>query len=179
MTTLRTHAAAVALVCLVAAVATATGGCAPVAQPTFPPIGSTPQPVGDATAATRAAVIAALAARSLQADDAIRTYRPPEGPLLAAAPRSVLQVRLTDDPDHGYIVIYSLGSPAAALAAARDHQQYLATGTGGQSLLPPGTQVVLRVIGSDVLFFHWLPASSPDPRTKEIAEVLGALGTGV
>ena len=168
-----------AMVAGVLGVAVLVGACSPAAQATFPPIGSTPQPPGDATAATKTAVVAALAGRGLQADEAVRTYRPPDGPLLADAPRSVLQVRLTDDPDHGYIVIYSLGSPAAALAAAKDHQQYLATGTGGQSLLPPGTQTVVRVLGSDVVFFHWLPASSPDPRTKEIAEVLATLGTGV
>ena len=99
-----------AMVAGVLGVAVLVGACSPAAQATFPPIGSTPQPPGDATAATKTAVVAALAGRGLQADEAVRTYRPPEGPLLAAAPRSVLQVRLTDDPDHGYIVIYSLGS---------------------------------------------------------------------
>ena len=165
---------------LVLAVLLAVAACAPGTNPTtFPPLGVTPQPAGNATAATKNRVIAALAAKGLQAADAIRTYRPPEGPLLAAAPRSVVQVELANDPDDGYIVIYALGSDAAALAAAEDHMAYLARGEGGGSLLPPGTSFVVRVVGSNVLFFHWLPANSPDPRTPDIAAALGTLGVGV
>lgn len=154
-------------------------GCsAPTTRTTFPPIGATPQPAGDTTAATKQQVIAALAAAGLQAADAVRTYRPPEGPLLAAAPRSVIQVALPDDPTHGYIVVYALASPAEATAAARDHATYISSGPGGIQF-PPGTRFVLRVAGSNVVFFSWSPDNSPDPLTPGIADALETIGSAV
>lgn len=157
----------------------AFAGCAAgTTRSTFPPLGSTPQPAGGATDATKEGVIAALAAEGLPAGDAIRTYRPPEGPLLAAAPRSVLQVTLPDDPAHGYIVVYALPSAAAANAAARDHAAYISSGPGGIQF-PAGTQFVLRVAGSNVVFFSWSPGNAPDARTATIAQVLGTVGTEV
>jgi len=153
--------------------------CAPAtSRTTFPPIGSTPLPAGDATNATRLAVIAALAAAGLQADQTNRAFRPPEGPLLAAAPRTVLQVALPDDPDHGFIVIYALGSPNAALAAANDHAAWVASSIGRINF-PPGTQFALRVVGANVVLFSWLPGNSPDPRLDQIGPALDALGDGV
>lgn len=153
--------------------------CAPgVPRTTFPPIGSTPQPAGDATAATRKAVVDALAAAGLQALEAPRAYRPPEGALLAAAPRSVLQVTLPDDPTHGYIVIYALGSPAAATAAAKDHAAYVASGIG-KSLYPFATRHIVRVVNSTVVFFHWSPETSTDDRAAQIADVLATVGAAV
>lgn len=158
----------------------ALAACAPVTtRTTFPPLGSTPGPAGDATADTKQAIVQALAAKGLVAIDAVRTYRPPEGPLLAAAPRSVLQVDLTDDPDHGYIVVYALDSPAAAIAAARDQLLYLAQGVGGGALLPPGTHFVVRPRDSTVVFFHWLPANSPDPRTPEVADIISEVTSAI
>jgi hypothetical protein len=157
----------------------ALAACAPVTtRTTFPPIGSTPLPAGEATAATKQQIVGALAAAGLQAAEAVRTYRPPEGALLAAAPRSVLQVALPDDPSHGYIVIYALGSPADATAAATDHATYLSSGPGGIQF-PPGTDFVLRVLGSNVVFFTWSPENAPDARTPEIARILRTLGTEV
>ena len=160
-------------------VAAATAACgAPTTRTTFPPIGSTPRPAGEATAQTQQAIVAGLAAAGLQAGDAVRTYRPPEGPLLAAAPRSVLQVALPNDPTHGYIVIYALPSPSDALAAAKDHATYLSSGPGSIQF-PPSTDFVLRVVGSNVVFFHWSPDNAPDARTSEIAGVLRTIGTEV
>jgi len=164
--------AALAVACLVAVACTA-----PTIRTTFPPIGSTPAPAGDATAATRQQVVAALAAVGLQAVAAIRPYRPFEGPLLAAAPRTVLQA-LPDDSAHGNVVIYALGSDAAAKAAASDHASYIATGPG-KVLFPPGSQFVLRVVGPNVIFFTWSPDASPDPRLRSTQEALNQLGTGV
>jgi len=123
-------------------------------------------------------VLMALAAASLQATDAAQAYRPPEGALLAAAPRSVIQVALPDDPDHGYVLIYALGSPDAAAAAARDHAAYLASSIG-KVYYPPGTRFVLRQLGSTVVYFHWLPANAPDARTATIAQALETVGTEV
>lgn len=157
----------------------ALAACGPATpRSTFPPIGTTPQPAGDATAATKQQVIGALSAAGLQAADAVRAYRPPEGPLLSAAPRSVLQVALPDDPTHGYIMVYSLSSPADAAAAANDHASYISSNLG-KVQFPPGTQFILRTVGSTVVFFHWSPNNSPDERTAEAARVLGSIGSAV
>ena len=158
--------------------AVALGGCI-TTRNSFPPAGSTPKPAGDATAATVTQVIAALQAQGLQAAVSDRAYRPAEGPLLAAASRTVIQVTLPQDPSRGSIVVYALASPAAAQAAAEDHAAYLAAGIGGGVQYPPGTEFVLRVVGSNVVFFNWLPANSPDPGTQQIATALQGVGTEV
>lgn len=159
--------------------ALAVTGCASGPTTTFPPLGSSPRPVGDATATIRADVIRALAAAGIQASDSERDFRPPEGPLLSAAPRSVLHADLTNDPDHGFIVVYALGSSDAAVAAATDQLAYLESNTGGKALLPPGTQFIVRPAGSTVVYFQWLPATSPDPRTAQIATAIGSVTSAV
>jgi hypothetical protein len=164
------------LAVMLASGAAACGGG--TTRTTFPPVGSTPEPAGDATAATKQQVIAALAAAGLQAADAVRAYRPPEGALLAAAPRSVLQVALPDDPTHGYVVIYALASDADATAAATDHATYISSGPGAIQF-PPGTEFVLRVAGSNVVFFSWSPDNAPDPGTVQIATTLSGIGTAI
>lgn len=145
----------------------------------FPPLGSSPKPAGVATAATVAQVISALRTQGVPAVESTRPYRPAEGALLAAAPRTLVQATLPEDPDHGFIVVYAFDSPAAAQAAAEDGAGYLAAGIGGGIQNPPGTDYVLRVVGSTVVFFSWLPAGSPDPGTATVAQVLATLGTGV
>ena len=164
-----------AVVALVFMFAACTG---PTIRTTFPPLGVTPPPAGDATAAARAEVLAALVELGLQAEDAVRAYRPPEGPMLAAAPRTVLQAALLDDPNHGFVVLYAFGSPAEASAAARDHAAYVSTGPGGIQY-PPGTRYVLRIVGSVVVFFHWSPDVATDDRTRSIEDALLRIGSGV
>jgi hypothetical protein len=166
-----------ALLAAILAAAALLSGCAGVTT-TFPPIGSTPQPAGDATAAARQQVVQALGAVGLQPQDSVRPYRPAEGPLLAAAPRSVIEAPLQRDPDPALVVIYALASPDAALAAAKDDADYLRSNTGGIQVAP-GTQVVLQVVGSNVIFFSWLPADSPDPATATIAQALSKIGEPV
>jgi hypothetical protein len=170
----------VAWAVLPAAVALLLAACAPAYVPraTYPPSGSTPVAAGDATNATKQAVIAALAAAGLQATDTNRTFRPPEGPLLTAAPRTVVQVALPDDPDHGFVVIYALDSPNAALAAANDHAAWVASSIGRINFAP-GTRWVLSVVGSNVVLFSWLPKSSPDPRFDQIGPALAGIGEPV
>jgi len=124
-------------------------GCG-ASGPTFPPAGSTPA----------------------------RPYRPPEGALMTGAARSVLQATLPDDPDHGYIVIYSLGSAVAAESAAFDQARYIASGPGAIQF-PPGSHFVLRIVGSTVIFFTWNPGSAPDTRTHLIEDALNTLGVAV
>lgn len=155
-----------------------TGCAGGTTRTTFPPVGTTPQPAGDATAAARAEVVGALGQLGLQATEAARSYRPPEGPLLAAAPRTVLQASLPDDPTHGFIVIYAFPSPAAAADAAEDQAAYASTGPGGIQY-PPGTRFVLRIVGSTVVFFHWSPDVATDDRTRNIEDALLRIGSGV
>lgn len=154
-------------------------GCAAgTPRTTFPAIGTTPQPAGDQTAAATRTVVDALAAQGLQALESSGSYRPAEGALLAAAPRTLLQVTLPNDPTHGYILVYALGSAEAATAAANDQAAYLSTSVA-KAYYPPGTAFVLRVVGSNVVFYSWLPANAPDPRTPQIQPVLETVGTEV
>lgn len=153
-------------------------GCAGPNHATFPPLGSTPGPAGDATGQTAQEVIGALAAVGLQAAPTLRPFRPAEGPLLAGAPRSILQVALPEDPDHGFIVIYALANSATALAAATDTAAYVATGPGRIQFVA-GSHFVLRVEGSTVIFFTWSPDNAPDAHTHLIEDALGQLGIGV
>ena len=147
-------------------------------QATFPPVGTTPAPAGASTAGARAQVAAALSVEGLQVVDAVAAYRPPEGAIFAAAPRTVLQVVLADDPTHGYIVLYSLDTPAAARAAAEDQATYIASGPG-HVLFVTGSQFSLRVLGSVAIFFTWSPDNSPDAHTPSIALALSQVGDEV
>ena len=162
------------------AVGLLVAACAPAYVPTstYPPVGSTPGAPGGAAKATTNAVIAALAAVGLQAVETTRPYRPPEGPLLAAAPRTVIQVALPDDPDHGFVVVYALDSPNAALAAANDHATWVASSIGRINFAP-GTRFQLRALGSTVILFSWLPGSSPDPRLDQVGPALETVGEAV
>jgi hypothetical protein len=152
-------------------------GCG-ASGPTFPPAGATPAAAGDATSVTKQLIRGALGAVGLQAVDATRPYRPPEGALMTGAARSLLQATLPDDPDHGYIVIYSLGSAVAAESAAFDQSAYIASGPGAIQF-PPGSHFVLRIVDSTVIFFTWSPGGAPDTRTHLIEDALNTLGTAV
>jgi hypothetical protein len=173
----RRHGARAAPLVFVLSVAMAAtlDGCAATSS-TFPPLGSTPQPAGDATTATQQAVAQALGRVGLQASVSVRPYRPPEGPLLTAAPRTVLEVPLQNDPEPAVIAIYALATPEAANAAARDQADYIRSNVGGGIQMAPGTRVVLQVLGSNVVYFSWLPADSPDPATATIAQALASVG---
>jgi len=145
-----------------------------------PPAGNlgTPGPGGDPASATKALILGALGAVGLQAVDAAKPYRPPEAPSLAGAPRSVIQVQLPDDPDHGFVVIYSLGSATAAEKAAFDQAAYVASGTGGIQF-PPGSHFVIRTVDTTMIFFTWAPGSAPDQRTHLIEDALNTIGIAV
>jgi hypothetical protein len=166
------------LLTLMAAAAVATGACSGTTRTTFPPLGSTPAPAGAGTAATVGLVIHALSAVGLPGVEANRLYRPPEGPLLAAAPRSVVQATLPDDPAHGFIVIYAFASAASAQAAAEDQAAYIASGPG-RVQFTTDAHFVLRVFGSTVVFFWWSPGAALDARTEAIETALMKVGTEV
>lgn len=172
----RAIAQSIALAACVAAVAACSVGG--TERPTFPPVGATPGSAGQATAAARAQIAAALSVEGLQVVDATTAYRPPEGALFAAAPRTVIQVTLPDDPTHGYIVLYVFDSPAAALAAATDQAAYIASGPGRVQFVLD-SQFTLRVLGSTAIFFAWSPDNSPDSRTASIPIALSQVGAPV
>jgi len=133
---------------------------------------------GDPASATKALIVAALGGVGLQAVDATKPYRPPEAATLIGAPRSVIQVQLPDDPDRGFVVIYSLGSAVAAEKAAFDQAAYVASGTGGIQF-PPGSRFVIRTVDTTTIFFTWSPGSSPDQRTHLIEDALNTVGMAV
>lgn len=137
-----------------------------------------PGPAGDAASATKQLVIAALGGVGLQAVDATKPYRPPEARTLTGAPRSIVQVQLPDDPDHGNLVVYSLGSAVSAEKAAVEQAAYVASGTGGIQF-PPGSHFVIRLVDTTVIFFTWSPGSSPDSRTHLIEDALNTIGIAV
>ena len=153
------------------AVALAFAACTVATRPT-------PAPIGDQAGTTITAVTGALAAVGLQTVDDNRPYRPPEGPLLAVAPRSIVQATLPDDPAHGFIVIYALGTDADAQAAADDQAAYVASGIG-RVQFTSDAHFVLRVLGPTVVFFWWSPGASTDARTKDIEAALSNVGTAV
>lgn len=170
-------AATVRVLCLAIVLALAAGACASGPRTTFPPLGATPGAAGDLTDATEAHVIAALGAVGLPAAEATLPYRPPEGPLLAGAPRTVIQATLPEDPTGGFVVIYALQSPQAAEAAADDHVAYVSSNQGG--IFPRGSRFVVRLVGSTVVFFWWIPESAIDARTALIEEALLGVGSEV
>jgi hypothetical protein len=165
---------------LVLAAIAVLAGCSASAtlQPAFPPVGFTPPPVGVATAATRTSVTNALSVEGLQVVDASIAYRPAEGPLFAAAPRSVVQVILPADPAHGFITLYAFASPQAALAAANDQAAYIASGPG-RVQFGIDARFTLRILGSTAVFFWWSPTNSPDEHTPSIDLALAQVGTAV
>jgi hypothetical protein len=162
---------------VLAILVTTAAACATGPRTTFPPLGSTPGAAGDLTDATEATVIAALAAVGLPAVEATRPYRPPEGALLTAAPRTAIQATLPDDPTHGFVMIYAFPSTQAAEAAAADQAAFISRNQGG--IFPHGSRFVLRVVGSNVVFFWWVPDSAVDPRTRQIEEALLGVGSEV
>jgi hypothetical protein len=146
---------------------------------TYPPIGATTPPAGGAAVQARQTLSSALAAAGYQLTDSTQPYRPAEGARLASAARTVLQVPLASDPDHGRLVVYELTTPADAQSAAQDQAAYVASGIG-RVQFPPDTRFVLRVVGSTVVFFAWSAESSGDPDAlADIADALATVGIEV
>ena len=144
-----------------------------------PGSGSTPGAPGDAGSATKQLVISALTAAGVPAAEATRPYRPSETPVLTGAPRSIVQAQLPNDPDHGYIVVYSLGSAVAAEKAAFDQAAYVASPAGGIQF-PPGSHFVVRLVDTTVIFFTWSPGISANPQIgQRVEDTLNGIGLPV
>lgn len=133
--------------------------------------------VGNATGATRGAIATALSSVAVQFGDATRSYRPAESARLRAAPRTVFQVVLPDQPDAGFIVVYEFRDSAAAVDAGNEEAGYLGTGAA-RVQFPLGTQHVLRQLGPTLILYSWLPAASNEPAAGDVAAALSTLGVG-
>jgi hypothetical protein len=177
--TIRHREAVVALV--VAALALTACGPTPSAPPVVQSPPGTVGPsrtVGPAAAQTRAELVRVLGARNLVLQDSSAAFRPPEDPRFTAAPRVLYQVILPDAPSEGFIVVYEFGDPTAAAEAATAQAAYLASGPAKvQSAF--GARHILRLVGSTVVLYSWVPGGGEDPRQPDIQAALETLGTGV
>jgi hypothetical protein len=162
----------------------ALAACAPTAsapsnvQPSAVASVGAPQNVGPAVAQTRAELVRVLGSRNLVLQDSSAAFRPPEDPRFTSTPRALYQVILPEAPTEGFIVVYEFGDPTAAAEAATAQAAYLATGPAKvQSAF--GARHVMRLVGSTVVMYTWVPEGVEDPRQPEIQTALETLGTGV
>jgi hypothetical protein len=161
-----------------AAAALLAAGCGPVATP-LPALVETPRPTtSPAVAATQVQLDAALRARGIVLQATELAVRPGEPPSFAAVPRTAFRAILADDPDGGLIVVYEFPDPAAAATGATQLAAFVTSGPG-RVQYPPDVRHVLRQVGSTLAFFPWSPASSPDPRTADVAAAVATVGTEV
>lgn len=168
---------------LAAAVAiVAVGACAPgggVAIATFPAgsLGPTVT-VGPSVAQTRGDLVRALGERNLVLQDTQAAFRPPEDGRFTLTPRVIYQVILPEAPSQGFIVVYEFPDAQTAAAAAAEQARYLASGPARvQSAF--GTRHIMRLVGSTVVLYSWVPEGTEDPRQPDIQAALETLGVGV
>src|ERR1019366_6397824 len=96
-----------------------------------PSVAITPQVSLSATLQLcRNELVTTLSAAGFSLVQAASAVRPAESPLLTTAPRTVGQVLLPADPDHGFIVLYQFPNPASAYAAAQQQAAYIGGGEG-------------------------------------------------
>jgi hypothetical protein len=162
-------------VALASVVAACGVGAAPASLASEPP---SPSPsISPAIGATAEQARVALGEAGLQLSVPQVPFRPGESPTLTAAPRAVFQVKLPDDPDHGFFVIYELPTPQAATAAAEEQAQYVESGPG-RVQFPADARFVLRQVGSTLIFYAWAPSAVSDPSAPDIAAALATVGEG-
>ncbi len=172
--------AVLASVGLLAAFGTsACSGTAPGGGPVTVPASIGPdRTVSPVVFDTRAEIARALGERSVVLEDREAPFRPAEGQILSYAPRVIYQAQLPADPTAGAIVVYELADAPAAAAAAADQAAYLASGPG-RVQYPDAARHIIRVLGSTVIFYTWIPESAEDPLTPEVAAALATIGAGV
>lgn len=164
---------------LTAAVAVAACAASDGPVATFPQVSIGPdRTVSPAVALTRGDLARALGGQRITMQDAQVPFRPPESPSLTIAPRAVYQAVLPADPNGGFIVVYEFSDPDRADQAAKEQAAYLATGPGRvQSSLD---QVdIVRVDGSTVVLYSWIPNAAQDPQAPDVQRALETLGYGV
>ncbi len=173
---IRVLAGVVAIALLVGACAGGSGGVA-----TPPPAVATEGPTrtpGPAVVQTRGELVRALGTRNLVLQDSQAPFRPPEDARFTTTPRALYQVILPTAPREGFIVVYEFADPTAAAEAAAQQAAYLATGPARvQSAV--GARHIIRLVGSTVVLYSWVPAGAEDPLHPDIQAALETLGTGV
>jgi hypothetical protein len=158
-------------------------GCGPsgeVAVSAAPPaatIGPT-RTAGAVVAQTRGDLVRALGTKNLVLQDSQAPFRPPENARFTTTPRALYQVILPKAPDQGFIVVYEFPDPTTAAQAAREQAAYLATGPA-KVQSPFGTRHIIRLVGSTVVLYSWVPQGAVDPLQPDIQTALESLGTGV
>jgi hypothetical protein len=167
----------VALSVAVGACAAPAPGGSGAAAPPGPSLGPT-RTAGVAAAQTRGELERVLGGRSLILRDTQAPFRPPEDQRFTVAPRALYQVVLPQAPTEGFIVVYEFADPIAAAEAAADQAAYLGSGPG-RVQAPFGTRHILRLVGSTVVLYSWLPEAATDARQPEVQAALETLGTGV
>ena len=144
----------------------ALAGCGLNLAETPAPTGPLPTALGSLTpaiAGTRAALDAALRAGvRVGLEDAFEGYRPAQPPVLAFAPRAVFKVRLPNDPNRLYVVMYTFLDATAAAEAGREAAAFYASGPALVQF-PADTRFALGQVGELLIFTAWSPGSTSDP----------------
>lgn len=140
------------------------------------PASPTPQvSISGAIDLARGQIQAALGGRRVELQVPQQPYRPAESPSMAGAARAVFQAVLPEDPSHGYVVVYEFADSSSAAAAGADQARYVVTGPG-RVQFAFGTQFVIRQLDTTVIFYSWVPGSSPDPQAPDVAAALASIG---
>jgi hypothetical protein len=158
-------------------------GCAGSAGDVAPSLGAVvtegpTRTVGPAVAQTRTELVQALGTKNLVLQDSQAEFRPPEDATFTTTPRALYQVILPKAPQEGFIVVYEFADPVAAAQAAAAQAAYLATGPA-KVQSPFGARHIIRVVGSTVVQYSWVPAGAEDPLQPDIQTALETLGSGV
>lgn len=168
---------------LAVAAALFVAGCAGSASDVVPSVGPVvtegpTRTVGPAVAQTRTELVQALGTKNLVLQDSQAEFRPPEDATFTTTPRALYQVILPKAPQEGFIVVYEFADPVAAAQAAAAQAAYLATGPA-KVQSPFGARHIIRLVGSTVVQYSWVPAGAEDPLQPDIQTALETLGTGV
>lgn len=133
---------------------------------------------GPAAAQTRIELVRVLGERNLVLRDTEAPFRPPEDVTFTTTPRAIYQVVLPSAPTEGFIVVYEFADATTAAEAAADQATYLASGPA-RVQSPFGSRHVMRLVGSTVVLYSWVPEGVADDLQVEIQPALETLGTGV
>ena len=155
----------------------ACGGTPPAHRTSEPLLTARPT-ASTAVQTTLVQLDGALRANGLVLQSTLTAIRPAEPPSFAGVARWPFLAVLPEDPAGGYFVIYEFPDVTLAVDGGRDLAAYITSGPG-RVQFPPDVRFVLRQVGSTLVFYAWSPASSPDPRTPDVAIALESVGSEV
>lgn len=155
-------------------------GCGLNLSETPPPPGPLPTALASLTpaiAGVRTALDTALrAGAQVGLDDALEGYRPAEPPAFVYAPRGVFKVRLPNDPNRLYVVIYGFQDAAAASEAGGHAAAFYASGPAIVQF-PSDTRFALSQVGEVLVFAAWSPGTTTDqPAAGAAFDVIRGFG---